>query len=63
MTRTVNLPEDLCATAERLYGNRFSGIEGLVVFLLNEITRQDATRLDEQEQRIIEERLKELGYI
>ena len=63
MSRTVNLPEDLCATAERMYSNRFSGLEALIVFLLEEITRQDATRLDEEEKRIIEERLKELGYI
>ncbi len=63
MTRTVNLPEELCATAERLYGSRFSGLEALIVFLLEEITRQDATRMDEEEQRIVEERLKELGYI
>jgi hypothetical protein len=63
MTRTVNLPEDLCAATERLYGKQFCGLEGLIVFLLEELTRQGAIRLDEEEQRILEERLKELGYI
>ena len=61
--RQVNLPENLCAEAEELYGKRFPSLEKLIVFLLEEITRRDAVRLDQEEQRIIEERLKALGYI
>jgi hypothetical protein len=30
---------------------------------LEEVTRQDSVRLDQEEQRIIEKRLKDLGYI
>jgi len=30
---------------------------------LEEVTRQDAAGLDQKEQRIIEERLKALGYM
>jgi hypothetical protein len=61
--RQVSLPEDLCSAAEELYGKRFSSLEKLIVFLLEEVTRRDAVRLDQEEQRIIEERLKALGYI
>lgn len=61
--RQVNLPEDVCSAAEELYGKRFPSLEKLIVFLLEEITRRDAVRLDQEEQRIIEERLKALGYI
>jgi hypothetical protein len=61
--RQISLPEDLCSAAEELYGKRFPSLEKLIVFLLEEVTRQDAMRLDQEEQRIIEERLKALGYI
>ncbi len=61
--RQVSLPEDLCSAAEELYGKRFPSLEKLIVFLLQEVTRQDAVRLDQEERRIIEERLKALGYL
>jgi hypothetical protein len=38
-------------------------LEKLIVFLLEEVTRQDEMGLDQKEKRIIEERLKALGYI
>jgi hypothetical protein len=62
-SRQVSLPEDLCSAAEELYRKRFPSLEELIVFLLEEVTRQDAVRLDQEEQRIIEKRLKDLGYI
>lgn len=61
--RQVSLPEDLCSAAEELYGKQFPSLDKLIVFLLEEITRRDAVRLDQEEQRIIEERLKDLGYL
>jgi len=61
--RQVSLPEALCSAAEELYGKRFPSLEKLIVFLLEEVTRQDAVRLDQEERRIIEERLKALGYL
>lgn len=61
--RQVSLPEDLCSAAEELYRKRFPSLEELIVFLLEEVTRRDAVRLDQEEQRIIEERLKALGYL
>jgi hypothetical protein len=62
-SRQVSLPEDLCSAAEELYRKRFPSLEELIVFLLEEVTRQDSVRLDQEEQRIIEKRLKDLGYI
>ena len=61
--RQVGLPEDLCSVAEKLYEKQFPSLEKLIVFLLGEVTRQDAVRLDQDEQCIIEARLKALGYI
>jgi hypothetical protein len=61
--RQVSLPEDLCSAAEELYRKRFPSLEKLIVFLLEEVTRQDEMGLDQKEKRIIEERLKALGYI
>jgi len=61
--RQISLPEELCLAAEELYGKRFPSLEKLIVFLLEEVTRRDAVRLDQEEQRIIEERLKALGYL
>jgi hypothetical protein len=62
-SRQVSLPEDLCSAAEELYKKRFPSLEELIVFLLEEVTRQDSVRLDQEEQRVIEKRLKDLGYI
>ena len=61
--RTIVLPEDLCAAAEQRYRNRFSTVEELITLVLTEITRQDETKLDVEEERIVEERLRDLGYL
>jgi hypothetical protein len=61
--RQISLPEDLCSAADELYGKRFPSLEKLIVFLLEEVTRRDTVTLDQEERRIIEERLKALGYI
>jgi hypothetical protein len=62
-TRTVNLPADLCARAEKRFGNRFSNLEQLLEYILRDMLRDDADQADEAEQRIIEQRLRELGYL
>lgn len=61
--REIKLPADLCVAAERKFAARFGTVEELLTFLLREVTEDAAVRLDEAEQRIIEERLKGLGYI
>lgn len=61
--RSIHLPEALCADAERQFGSRFEGIEALLTFVLQELTRADAARLDESEEKMLEHRLRELGYL
>jgi len=61
--REVRLPENLCTAAERKFREKFSSLEDLLVFVLEDLLREDASKLDQAEERIIEERLKELGYL
>jgi hypothetical protein len=61
--REIRLPADLCASAEKTFAGKFGNIEELVTYLLREITSDAAVRIDEAEQKMIEERLKALGYI
>jgi hypothetical protein len=61
--RQISLPEDLCVAAERLYGSRFENLESLLEFVLRELTRNEAEKLDQREQAILEQRLRDLGYI
>lgn len=62
-TRNVSLPSELCADAERRFGRQFSSLEELLTFVLRELLREDASRADLQEERLVEQRLRELGYL
>jgi hypothetical protein len=61
--RTVSLPQDLCAEAEKQFGGRFDTVEALLTFVLQEITKADSSLLDQAEEQMIEQRLKDLGYL
>jgi hypothetical protein len=61
--RTVNLPEDLCAAAEKVAAGNFESVEALITFLLQEIVKDDGSKFDLAEEQMIEQRLKDLGYI
>ena len=61
--RDLRLPADLCDAAEKKFGDRFGGLEPFLSFVLQELVSDQAAQLDQNEQRIIEERLKDLGYI
>jgi hypothetical protein len=61
--RTVNLPEDLCAAAEKALTGRCESLEALLSFLLRELVTDDASKFDQAESQIIEQRLRELGYL
>ena len=61
--RTVSLREDLCAAAEKFMPGRFDNLEALLSFLLEEIAKDDASKFDQAEEQIIEQRLRDLGYI
>ncbi len=61
--RNVKLPEELCARVESRYGRQFASMEELLTFVLNELLCETPVQLNQAEERIIEERLRELGYV
>ena len=61
--RTVQLPADLCSAAEKNFGHVFVSLEELLIFVLRDLARDEAARSDEDEQRLVEQRLRELGYL
>jgi len=61
--RHLSLPEDLCATAEQRFGSKFESLESLLEFVLKELTDTKSDTLDQSEQALLEERLRNLGYI
>jgi hypothetical protein len=61
--REVRLPDDLCAAVEQRFGRQFATIEEFLVFVLMELVRDNAHQLDQSDQRMIEARLRDLGYI
>ncbi|MFY9661925.1 MAG: hypothetical protein WAJ97_14965 [Terriglobales bacterium] len=61
--REVSLPEELCASAEQRFGARFASLEALLEFVLGELLRDDADKLDQAEQSVLEKRLRDLGYL
>jgi hypothetical protein len=61
--RDVRLPAELCDDAERRLAARFGSLEEFLGFVLRELLRDESTQMDQAEQRVIEQRLKDLGYI
>lgn len=61
--RKIALPEQLCLAVEEKFSHRFGSVEEFMEAALNELLRDDAQRMDEQEKQIIEERLRALGYV
>jgi hypothetical protein len=62
-SREIRLPADLCAAAEAKFGSAFTTVDELVVFLLQQLIRGDTVDLDRADQAVVEERLRDLGYI
>jgi hypothetical protein len=63
-SREVRLPADLCAAVEeKIKGTEFASIEELLSFVLEEIAAKKSSELEEQERKLIEQRLRDLGYI
>jgi hypothetical protein len=61
--REVRLPADLCGAAEQKYEKHFASLEDLVTFVLRALVNDEAAEMDRVEARIIEERLRSLGYL
>jgi hypothetical protein len=62
-TREIQLPSDLCAAVEKKFAGTFGSLEEFIIFVLRGLARDEADQLDQREQRLVEERLKELGYL
>ena len=61
--RDIRLPSDLCAAAEQKFAQQFGSLEELLAFVLRELLRDEGAQFDQQEERLVEERLRELGYL
>ena len=49
--------------AETWLKGRFDSLKGLLSFLLEEIIKDEGAKLDQQEEEIVQQRLRDLGYI
>jgi hypothetical protein len=61
--RDVRLPEDLCVAIEKGFGTQFGNLEACLEYILKELLQDNASAFDQAEQQLIEERLRDLGYI
>lgn len=61
--RSVQIPQELSDRAEEWSKGRFESLEALICFALRELIESDASPLDQQEEEMIQQRLRDLGYI
>ena len=61
--RQVRIPEELCVNLEKKFGNRSGNLEYLIVDILKALLEDRVEPLDRAVQELIEQRLKDLGYI
>jgi len=61
--RTIRISEELCKQAESWLKGRFESLDALITFALQEITKDDGSNLDQAEEELIQQRLRDLGYI
>jgi hypothetical protein len=62
-SREIRLPADVCAAAEKKFGGKFRSVDELLAFVLRELISGDTVELDRAEQAVVEQRLKDLGYL
>lgn len=63
LTRELRLPRELCDAAELRFREQFRTLEELLTFMLRELLSDEAERMDEAEKRVLEKRLRDLGYV
>lgn len=61
--RDLRLPAELCQKAEERFGARYGGLEPFLIFVLQELLRDEAAKMNQAEQETIERRLRDLGYM
>jgi hypothetical protein len=62
-TRRIELPADLCETVEQRFSAQFGGLEPFLTYVLQQLVRDESKQMDEAERRLVEERLRDLGYM
>jgi len=62
-TRSIELPASLCESVELRFSARFGGLEPFLTYVLQELVRDDSKQMDDAERRLVEERLRDLGYL
>jgi hypothetical protein len=62
-SREIQVPADLCAAAEKKFAGKFHSVDELLAFVLRELISGDTVELDRAEQAVVEQRLKDLGYL
>ncbi len=61
--RTINLSSELCRRAEQRFAAHFNNIEELLQYVLGFILSSETAQADQSERSMIEQRLKDLGYL
>jgi hypothetical protein len=61
--RTVQLPSELCTAIEKKYGSTFGSLEELLIFVLKDLANEEANNADQAERQMVEDRLRDLGYL
>jgi hypothetical protein len=62
--RDLRLQAELCRAAEeRIKGTRFPTLEDFLTFVLRDLTSRSGAQAEEQERKLVEERLRDLGYL
>jgi hypothetical protein len=62
--RDLRLPSELCRAAEELIKDTsFRTLEDFLTFVLRDLTSRRGARAEERERKLVEERLRDLGYL
>jgi hypothetical protein len=62
--RDLRLPAEVCRAAEeRIKGTSFRTLEDFLTFVLRDLTSRSGGQAEEQERKLVEERLRDLGYL
>ena len=64
-TRTLQIPEELAAQLDaRRHGSAFASLDAYVAFVLARLAEEPATgAFSEEDERLLKEKLRSLGYI
>ena len=61
--RQVTLPAEMCEEAERRFAAHFANVEELLAFVLDRLLHDEAGEMNRAEELMIEQRLRDLGYM